>query len=140
LGEDVGLHFFGKSDFASGGTRRHALIPSPKIRIATPLPFEQFFTSDPLGIIAVPNLDPTGRLIRQVRPRFPFGDNALKIVLARQPEQPVAVVLGMVAVERRYCGKARNVKVGVRVDHYGGVKLDQRTGQEIGDWRGGWRL
>jgi hypothetical protein len=35
---------------------------------------------------------------------------------------------------------AQPVKGGVKVDHWGGGKLGQRRGWEIGDYRGVWRL
>ena len=63
LGEDVGLHLF---ECASGGTRPHAPVPTPKIRIAATLPPEQFLTSDPLRIIAVPNLQPRRLVVGRV--------------------------------------------------------------------------
>jgi hypothetical protein len=83
-------------------THLYALIPPPKIRIATPLPFEQFFTPDPLAVAAVPKLEPTGWLKRQVQTRFPFGDNAFEIMLAGKPEQPFAVLLNVVAVQKPF--------------------------------------
>jgi hypothetical protein len=60
--------------FANGGTRPDAPIPPPKIRIAAPLPFEDM--PNPLAVVAIANLDPTGRLLRQVRALLPFGDDA----------------------------------------------------------------
>jgi hypothetical protein len=41
----------------------------PEIRIAAPLPFEQLLPPDPLAVAAVPNLEPTGGLNRQVANR-----------------------------------------------------------------------
>ena len=63
------------------------------------LPLEQFLPPCPLAVTSVPNFDPTGRLLRQVQPGFPSGDDLFEVVLARQPEQPLTVAIDVVAVQ-----------------------------------------
>ena len=73
--------------------------PTPELRIAARLPIEQLFPTDPLAVTAVPNFYPARRLLRQVLAGFPLYDNAFEIMLARKPEQPLAVLLNVVAVQ-----------------------------------------
>lgn len=48
--------------------------PTSEIRIAAPLPLEQFLPTDPPEIDPLPNLEPTGGLIRQAANRqLTFG-------------------------------------------------------------------
>ena len=44
------------------------------------------------------------------------------------------------SAEFRYLREGSSVKGGVKLDHWGGVKVDQRSWQEIRDCRGGGRL
>jgi hypothetical protein len=67
--------------------------------IAAPLPFEQFFTSDPLAVTAVPDLQPSRRSLQQVRAGFQFGDNAFEIMLSRQSEKSFAVLFDVVTIQ-----------------------------------------
>jgi len=49
---------------------------------------------------SVANFNPTRRLLGQVQPGFPLGDNAFEVVFASEPEQPVAVALDVVAIQQ----------------------------------------
>ena len=79
-----------------------------KVRIAVALSLEKILTAFPLGVVGVPNLEPT-RLIRQVWVELPFRNDALKIILASKSEQTLAIVLDMITVRDAVavCGQNR---------------------------------
>ena len=68
------------------GTRDGASIPPLQVRADFALTLKQLFAPDPLAVSAIPNLDPTRRLLREVRAVFLLCHNPLKVVLSSQPE------------------------------------------------------
>jgi len=75
-----------------------ALIPNLEIRIAPALPLEQLFPPRPLRVIPVSNLK-LSRVLLQIRVRLPLGDDSFEVEVSSLPEQPLAVVLNVVAIE-----------------------------------------
>ena len=66
------------------------------IRIAGPLPLEQFLSPNPLRIVPIPDLQP-GRVIRQGSP-LRLADDALQVPRACKFEKGFAVFFDVIAV------------------------------------------
>jgi hypothetical protein len=90
-------------------TRPHTRVPTQEIRIPFPFPLEQLLPPNPLAVIPVSDFDPTGGLLWRVRRELPFGDDAFKVVLARQLEQALAVAFDVVAIEKAFAASGHQL-------------------------------
>jgi hypothetical protein len=82
-------------------TRGHTSIANLPIRIALTFPLEQLLTSDPLGIIPVPDLVPRC-MLRQVRLTLVLRDNALQITFAGNLEELLTCYLYVITVQQAF--------------------------------------
>src|SRR5205823_5343392 len=75
-------------------------LPSQHIRMAFPLPLEQFLPANPLAVAAISNFEPSRLVLGKVRCVPVLRNNSLKVSLAGEPEQPLAILLNVVAIKQ----------------------------------------